>query len=123
MPVISDQDAPRFDVAGTHVVGLAAPSRGAQETCAWRLTLAPGASSPDHMLDREEVFVALSGEARATLDGTTHAVRQGDGLIVPAGVPFTISNPADEPFEAIACLPVGAQATVAGQAAAPPWAV
>jgi hypothetical protein len=38
-------------------------------------------------------------------------------------VSFKISNPADAPFEAIACLPVGAQATVAGQAAAPPWAV
>jgi quercetin dioxygenase-like cupin family protein len=123
MPVISDQDAPRFDMAGTHVVGLAAPSRGARETCAWRLTLAPGASSPDHTLDREEVFVALAGEARATLDGTTHAVRQGDGLIVPAGVSFTLATAGDEPFEAIACLPVGGLATVGGHAAAPPWAV
>jgi quercetin dioxygenase-like cupin family protein len=123
MPVISSQDAPRYEVGGTHVVGLAAPSRGAQETCAWRLTLAPGASSPDHTLDREEVFVALAGEARATLDGMTHLVGEGDGLIVPAGVAFTIDNPGDEPFEAIACLPVGGRATVAGESAAPPWAV
>jgi quercetin dioxygenase-like cupin family protein len=123
MPVISSQDAPRYEVGGTRVVGLAAPSRGAQETCAWRLTLAPGASSPNHTLDREEVFVALSGEARATLDGMTHLVGEGDGLIVPAGVAFTIDNPGDEPFEAIACLPVGGRATVAGESAAPPWAV
>src|SRR3954470_16952896 len=99
MPLISHQDAPRFDLAGTHVVGLAAPSRGARETCAWRLTLAPGASSPDHSLDREEVFVALSGEARATLDGHSHAVPAGDGLIVPAGVAFTIENAGEHPFE------------------------
>jgi mannose-6-phosphate isomerase-like protein (cupin superfamily) len=123
MPVIANQDAPRFDLAGTHVVGLAAPSRGARETCAWRLTLAPGASSPEHVLDREEVFVALAGEARATLDGISHTVGEGDGLIVPAGVSFTIENPGDDPFEAIACLPVGGRATVAGKAAAPPWAV
>jgi mannose-6-phosphate isomerase-like protein (cupin superfamily) len=123
MPVVSHQDAPRFELAGTHVVGLAAPSRGARETCAWRLTLAPGASSPDHTLDREEVFVALAGEARATLDGESHAVREGDGLIVPAGVAFTIENSGDRPFEAIACLPVGGRATVAGESAAPPWAV
>jgi mannose-6-phosphate isomerase-like protein (cupin superfamily) len=123
MPVISHKNAPRFELAGTHVVGIAAPSRGARETCAWRLTLAPGASSPDHTLDREEVFVVLAGEAHATLDGERHAVREGDGLIVPAGVAFTIANPGDRPFEAVACLPVGGRATVAGQAAAPPWAV
>jgi mannose-6-phosphate isomerase-like protein (cupin superfamily) len=75
------------------------------------------------VLDREEVFVALAGEARATLDGISHTVGEGDGLIVPAGVSFTIENPGDDPFEAIACLPVGGRATVEGKAAAPPWAV
>jgi quercetin dioxygenase-like cupin family protein len=123
MPVITHEQAPRFDIGGTHVVGLAAPSRGARETCAWRLTLAPGASSPDHSLDREEVFVALAGQARATLDGTSYDVRAGDSLIVPSGVPFTIATAGDEPFEAVACLPVGGLATVDGRAAAPPWAV
>jgi mannose-6-phosphate isomerase-like protein (cupin superfamily) len=123
MPVITNQDAPRFERAGTHVVGLAAPSRGARETSAWRLTLLPGASSPDHTLDREEVFVALAGCARATLDGSAHDVRAGDGLIVPAGVAFTIANEGDEPFEAVACLPVGGSATVAGEPMTPPWAV
>jgi mannose-6-phosphate isomerase-like protein (cupin superfamily) len=123
MPVIAHENAPRFDLAGTHVVGLASPSRGATETCAWRLTLAPGATSPDHTLDREEVFVALAGTARATLDGATHDVHSGDGLIVPAGVLFTIANTGDEPFEAVACLPVGGRATVAGEVTSPPWAV
>src|SRR3954451_1899053 len=120
MPVITNEQAPRFDVGGTHVVALAAPSRGAQETSAWRLTLAPGASSPDHTLDREEVFVALAGAAHATLDGAGHQVHEGDALIVPAGVEFRIATVGDEPFEAIACLPVGGLATVGGHAAAPP---
>src|SRR4051794_10114359 len=123
MPVVTYQHAPRFELPGTHVVGLASPSRGASETCAWRLTLAPGAGSPEHTLDREEVFVALSGSARATLDGTAHDVNPGDGLIVPAGTAFTIATAGDEPFEAVACLPVGGLATVAGEASSPPWAV
>jgi quercetin dioxygenase-like cupin family protein len=123
MPVISNQDAPRFNVGGTQVVGLAAPSRGARETSAWRLTLAPGASSPDHALDREEVFVVLAGAARATLDGAGHDVREGDALIVPAGVEFRLATVGEAPFEAVACLPVGGRATVAGESAAPPWAV
>jgi quercetin dioxygenase-like cupin family protein len=123
MPVITRSDAPRFELPGTRVVGLAAPSRGATETCAWHLTLDPGASSPDHSLDREEVFVALAGSARATLDGTTHDVHAGDSLIVPPHVDFAIANHGDEPFEAVACLPVGGQATVAGESSSPPWAV
>jgi mannose-6-phosphate isomerase-like protein (cupin superfamily) len=120
--VIANQDAPRFELAGTHVVGLASPSRGARETSAWRLSLMPGASSPDHTLDREEVFVALSGRASATLDGDTHEVCAGDALIVPAGVAFTIATEGEEPFEAVACLPVGGSATVAGKTMTPPWA-
>jgi mannose-6-phosphate isomerase-like protein (cupin superfamily) len=123
MTLVSSSSAPRFDVGGTHVVGLAAPSRGAAETSVWHLTLDPGSSSPEHTLDREEVFVALRGSARAVIDGQDTEVRAGDALIVPPAVPFTIANPGPEPFEAVVSLPVGGSATVAGEAMTPPWAV
>jgi mannose-6-phosphate isomerase-like protein (cupin superfamily) len=122
MPVIDDDNAPRFDLGGTHVVGLAAPSRGARDTSVWRLRLDPGSSSPPHALDREEVFVAISGAATAAFADHTETVRAGGALIVPAGQEFSISTEGVEPFEAIACLPVGASATVAGEASVPPWA-
>jgi mannose-6-phosphate isomerase-like protein (cupin superfamily) len=122
MPVIADKDAPRFDAEGTHVVAFASPSRGATDTCVWRVLLDPGASSPEHELEREEVFVALGGTARATIAGQASDLPAGDALIVPAGVPFTLANDGDEPFEAVVCLPVGARATVGGQAFVPPWA-
>jgi mannose-6-phosphate isomerase-like protein (cupin superfamily) len=123
MTLVSATTAPRFDVGGTHVIGLASPSRGAAETSVWRLTLDPGSSSPEHTLDREEVFVALAGTARAVTDGHVTDVRPGDALIVPPAVPFTIANPGPEPFEAVVSLPVGGSATVAGEAMTPPWAV
>ena len=122
MPVIDDDNAPRFDLGGTHVVGLAAPSRGARDTSVWRLRLDPGSSSPLHTLDREEVFVAISGAATAAFADRTETVRAGGALIVPAGEEFAISTDGDEPFEAVACLPVGGSATVAGEASVPPWA-
>jgi mannose-6-phosphate isomerase-like protein (cupin superfamily) len=122
MTLVSSTTAPRFDVGGTHVIGLAAPSRGSAETSVWRLTLDPGSSSPEHTLDREEVFVALAGSARAELAGRTTDVRAGDALIVPPAVPFTISNPGPDAFEAVACMPVGGTATVAGESMTPPWA-
>jgi quercetin dioxygenase-like cupin family protein len=115
---------PTFTLPSLAVQGLAAPSRGARETCVWRLVLAPGAPGAVHSVDREEIFVGLSGRASATLDGVTHDLGPGDTLIVPAGHAFALANPTGEPFEALAVLPVGGRATLAtGESIAPPWTV
>jgi mannose-6-phosphate isomerase-like protein (cupin superfamily) len=123
MPVITAEEAPTFEVDGTRVVGLAAPSRGATHTSAWRLTLAAGAASPPHALSQEEVFVALRGRVEARYPESVEEVGAGGALIVPAGVEFTLVNPGDEPFEAVAVLPVGGRAVVDGEPLTPPWAV
>jgi quercetin dioxygenase-like cupin family protein len=122
MAVITDQDAPRFDLGGTHVVGLASPARGSSENSAWRLTLDAGAASPPHTLDREEIFVALGGQAVARLGDRTERVGSGDALIVPPGVEFTLEAGADAAFEAVVCMPAGGTASVDGAVAVPPWA-
>ena len=122
MPVITDSAAPRFDVAGTHVVGLASPSRGATETSAWRLRLDPGHASPPHTLDREEIFVVLAGAAVARFEDSAERVEAGGALVVPAGCEFVIANPGETPFDAVVVLPAGARATVDGAQVVPPWA-
>jgi quercetin dioxygenase-like cupin family protein len=124
MPLLQSPSCPTFDLPALSVRGLAAPSRGARETCVWRLVLPPGAPGAVHSVDREEIFVGLSGQASATLDGVTHQVGPGDTLIVPAGRPFALANPGAEPFEALAVLPVGGLATMAsGETICPPWTV
>jgi mannose-6-phosphate isomerase-like protein (cupin superfamily) len=123
MPVISATQAPVFDQPGTRVVGLAAPSRGSTEIAAWRLRLAPGAASPEHVLTAEEVFIALAGSAVADLDGVPHRVAAGDALVVPPRVPFRIATDGDVAFEAVACMRAGGLATVDSRTFAPPWAV
>src|SRR3954447_11257941 len=110
MPVIKASTSPTFEIPGLQVHGLAAPSRGAAETCVWRITLAPGTPGTPHALDREEIFVALTGEAHIELDGQTEALVPGDPLIVPAGHSFSLSNPGAEPFTALAVFPVGGRA-------------
>jgi quercetin dioxygenase-like cupin family protein len=122
MTVISSSTAPTFDAGGTFVVGLASPSRGSREIAAWRLRLAPGTASPEHTLTHEEVFVALTGRAVATLAGTRHDVGPGDALVVAPDVPFVLANEAGEPFEAVACMRCGGQARVGGESFPPPWA-
>jgi len=125
MPIVKSSLAPSFDLPALSVRGLAAPSRGARETCVWQLTLAPGTPGTPHSVDREEIFVALGGEAQIAIDGAPPvALGVGDAAIVPAGRPFSLSNPGPVPFTALAVLPVGSQASLPGQAPfCPPWAV
>ena len=46
MPVVKTADAPRFEIEGTEVIGLAAPSRGATQTGGARIQEHPPDASP-----------------------------------------------------------------------------
>jgi quercetin dioxygenase-like cupin family protein len=123
MKLIKHTEAPVFNAGGTTVTAYAAPSRGASELSLWQLELAPGSTSPLHEMDREEVFLGLQGHAVAAIDGTEHPLGRGDCLILPAGTAFTLHVDGEEPFRAVACLPVGSVATMVpdGSTLVPPW--
>jgi quercetin dioxygenase-like cupin family protein len=122
MPVIHPEQAPTFDAGGATITGLAAPSRGATDTAAWRVRFSGGHSSPPHALDREEVFVVLSGAVTARYADHSETAHAGGALIVPAGVEFSIGADGG-PAEAVCTLPVGGTALLAGDRIVPPWAV
>ena len=70
-----------------------------------------------------QIFVVLAGRAVATVAGCEQPVEAGEALIVPAGETFDLANPYDEPFEAVAVMPVGGRATIPGdEPFVPPWA-
>lgn len=123
MPLITAADAPCFENEHATFVGLAAPSRGATENCAWRLSIKPGVDAPPHALDREEIFIALSGRLTVTMGAEILTVEAGDALVVPAHQQFAMANPGSEPFEAVVVLPVGGQGLIPGQdPVIAPWA-
>jgi mannose-6-phosphate isomerase-like protein (cupin superfamily) len=123
MPFIASSEAPRFDMHGASFIGLASPTRGSMENAVWIVTLPPGTPPKPHQLTREEIFVGLEGRARAEVGGQRFEITPGSSLIVPPGIVFTIENVGETPFKAVAVLPVGGQALVAGQEAfTPPWA-
>ncbi|RKS09456.1 cupin domain [Nocardiopsis sp. Huas11] len=123
MPVVHSSTAPEFSMHNATFTGLAAPSRGATETCVWRTELAPGVEGREHALTREEVLVVLAGAAVATVDGAEHALSDGDALIVPPHTPFALANPHERPCTLMAVLPVGGQAVLPeGEPFTPPWA-
>ncbi|MFE3193611.1 cupin domain-containing protein [Nocardia sp. NPDC059240] len=123
MPLVKSADAPVFEGPGMTAIGLAAPSRGSVENSVWRFTLEPGNPGHEHAVSREEIFIALAGQARITLEGETRDFRAGDALVIPAHTLFHLSVPGAEPFEAVAILPVGAYAQApGGEPVSPPWA-
>lgn len=124
MPLLESSTSPTFDLPGLRVTGLASPSRGARETSLWRIALAPGTTGTPHTVDREEIFVSLTGRAVAQFGEESVALAPGDTLVVPPHVPFSLANPHAEPFEALAALPAGGRAALPGEEPfTPPWAV
>jgi quercetin dioxygenase-like cupin family protein len=122
MPVITPEDAPTFAAPGATITGLASPSRGAADVAAWRVRFAAGHASPAHSLDREEVFVVLSGAVSARYADHTETARAGGALIVPAGAEFSLVAE-DGDAEAVCTFPVGGTALLDGERIVPPWAV
>jgi quercetin dioxygenase-like cupin family protein len=123
MPIVKSSLAPLFEMPNLSVRGLAAPSRGSEQTCVWQLTPPPGTPGTRHSVDREEIFVVLDGQAHVEVDGAAAAtLTAGDTLIVPPDRAFSLSNPGLQPFTAVAVLPVGGRATLPGGAPfSPPW--
>jgi hypothetical protein len=60
------------------------------------------------------------GESRGTV---TSELEAGGAVIVPARTDFSLHNPYDSRFRAVAVLPVGATAMMGNDAFIPPWAL
>jgi quercetin dioxygenase-like cupin family protein len=121
--VIRSSDAPEFGEDGTHITGYASPTRGSESVCAWRVTLDPGAGSPQHELTHGEVFIALSGTARFEIEGRGHELEAGDAICVPANTSFALSNDGADGFTAICCMAAGGHARIGdGELFPIPWA-
>ena len=70
-----------------------------------------------------DVVPLNNGQAKAEIGGKQYRLEAGDAIVVPRGLDFTLSNDSKTAFIAIAVLPVGGQAIIAGeQPFTPPWA-
>ena len=125
MPIIRATEAPKFEVGDNVVTGYGSPSRGAVETCVWRIRMKAGSSVPGHRLTREETFLALAGQVQGKLDGQPFSLAAGDALVVPVGVMLEVAVPeSNSDFEAVCVMAAGGVATMEnGETLAPPWVV
>src|SRR3954465_9633451 len=122
MPHVRSSDAPSFQIPDLSVTGLASPSRGSTVNSVWRVRVPAGAPGVVHAMSREEIFVALSGRAVATLGAEVHKLEPGDALIVPQNQMFSLANEGAEEFVAVAVAPATVVACMPdGDCFQPPW--
>ncbi len=123
MPVLPAPAEPTHDLGGARFTSLATPTRGARDTSVWQVEIEAGTPAKPHSLTREEVFVVLEGTASVRLAGDDDTARAGDAIVVPAGIPFELSNASDGRLRLLCCMPVGGQARLEdGTTFTPPWA-
>ncbi|GIJ50674.1 cupin [Virgisporangium aliadipatigenens] len=121
MPLTRHDEAVEQPLHGFTFRSLARTDRGSSALAVWRIHAPAHAASPAHAMSEEEVVVVQRGRFVATIGDEQWEAGPGDALIVPAGTPFRLTNPFDEPAEALACTRLGMAATIDGASVTPPW--
>ncbi|MFB9308211.1 cupin domain-containing protein [Agromyces hippuratus] len=102
---------------------LASPTvGGSNRTSLWRVRMSAGQPGPRHIIDSEQIWTVLTGEASFHSESDQFAVTAGDTVIVPADVVRTVIASSDCEF--LVCGSPSAVASIPGSDAAPvapPW--
>jgi quercetin dioxygenase-like cupin family protein len=102
---------------------LASPTQGPTGGISlWKIAMRAGQRGPLHVIDSEQVWHVLAGEADVEVDGEVHRVRAGDAVVLPAGAVRVVASVTAAEF--IACGQGDAIASVVGEEAprgTPAW--
>ncbi|AKH83434.1 cupin [Streptomyces sp. CNQ-509] len=103
---------------------LATPSRGSTALSTWRVRMDAGRSGPVHVIDREQVWMVISGSLTVTCDGRTETAAAGQAVLLPSGVPRRLgAAEGTGAVEALVAMEAGGSAvTEDGARHALPWA-
>ncbi|MEU7381910.1 MULTISPECIES: cupin domain-containing protein [unclassified Streptomyces] len=115
MYVISETEQRTTRTPAGSVFGLAGPSQGSSEVSTWRVELGADSATPVHVIDREQVWMPLSGEFLVEADGRTERAGAGQAVVVPAGVVRRLKA-VGGPAEALVAMVVGGKAMLPGSA-------
>lgn len=107
-------------VAHTTWVGQA---EGLTQLSMWRQTMAPGAATPPHDHDCDEVVLCLAGHGEVHIDGVVHRFGPASTIVLPKGRAHQIFNTGSSPLETLGVFGSTPVATRGpdGLALALPW--
>ena len=123
MYVHRNADLPGASLPGIEHTTLAGADLGARQLSVWRQTVAPGAATPPHRHECEEVVLVESGRGRLHVGDGCVQFGPDSTLVLPAGRVHQIVNDGDEPLRLLAAFsrtPV-ATALPDGQPIELPW--
>jgi mannose-6-phosphate isomerase-like protein (cupin superfamily) len=106
-------DQPRPD--STPIPGVAHATWGGrddglEQLSLWRQTLAPGAATPPHSHDCDEVVLCFAGHGEVHIGGEAHRFGAQQTVVLPEGVLHQIFNTGAQPLEILGVFgatPVG----------------
>ncbi|MFF9570426.1 cupin domain-containing protein [Streptomyces sp. NPDC014685] len=113
MYVVSESDRRTTRTPAGSMFGLAAPSQGSTELSTWRVELGADSATPVHVIDREQVWMPLSGEFEIEVEGEAGRAGAGQAVIVPAGAVRQLKA-AGGPAVALVAMAVGGKAMPPG---------
>lgn len=79
----SNDEGPQYELPGLQHRTLAGAAQGLRGVEVWEQVMTPGAQTPFHRHDCEEVIVVLSGSGRCECDGRTVDFAAPSTLIMP----------------------------------------
>src|SRR5690349_2542164 len=113
----------RTETPNAVMTTLASPTQGPTGGISlWKIAMRAGQRGPLHVIDSEQVWHVLAGEADVEVDGEVHRVRAGDAVVLPAGAVRVVASVTAAEF--IACGRGDAIASVVGEEAprgTPAW--
>ena len=123
MYVIEQSRPSAAPIPGVAHVTWAGQDEGLQQISIWRQTLAPGAATPPHRHDCDEVVLCQSGRGELHVDGNVNPFGADCTLVLPRGCTHQIFSLGPMPLEIIGVFgatPVGTFLPD-GDALALPW--
>ncbi len=105
MGVFHSEQLPVFELPGNRLRGLATRSRGSSEVALWNHALEPGAESPPHWHDHDQVIYVLAGTGRIVVGDEEVALTSGDVVVAPARIPHQVRAAADEGLDTLVAMP------------------
>ncbi|MER5476651.1 cupin domain-containing protein [Streptomyces sp. NPDC002734] len=123
MTVIDETEQRTTRTGAGAMFALAAPSQGSKELSTWRVELGEGAATPVHLIDREQVWMPLSGEFQVEVEGAVERAKAGQAVLLPAGAVRQVTA-VGGPAQALVAMPAGGRAMLPGgeDKIALPWA-
>ncbi|WP_119154797.1 cupin domain-containing protein [Caldimonas tepidiphila] len=123
MYVIEQTRPQTTPIPGVAHVTWAGRDDGLQDLSVWRQSLAPGAATPPHRHDCDEVVLCLSGRGEVHIEGEAYRFGADTTVVLPKARVHQIFNVGAQPLEILAVFPsTPVQAVLPdGQAMELPW--